>query len=235
MALRTQVCSVSDLSSMQVREMLALMAEYYDNVQPDVFREDLQEKQNIILLRRQSGALAGFSTQKIFMHAFGGQDYRVVFSGDTIVDPACWGRVDFPMALLRWMLEVWREDRSRPLLWMLICKGMRVYRLLPLFFKTFYPSCEYATPPQVRQLMHDLGRIRYPGRYRPESGLVKTARESNHLNAHLALIPEHRRKERHIAFFCQKNPNYAAGDELLCLARIEPQNIKSSILNRLGR
>jgi hypothetical protein len=46
------------------------------------------------------------------------------------------------------------------------------------------------------------------------------------LKPELAVIPERRRANPHVRFFLQKNPGFAAGHELVCLAEISPQNLK---------
>lgn len=226
---------VGRLNTEQKQEMLNLMSRFYDNVQPEVFYSDLSEKDVVLLFYSRSGKLKGFSTQKIFKHCFAGQTCRVFFTGDTIIDPVSWGSIDFPVLFIQWMLSSWSQQPETPSIWMLICKGMRVYRLLPLFFKNYHPSCDQPTEPEVQALMHHLGRTRYPSRYDPDSGIVKVVHNSNYLNSQLAGRANFRDKNRHIRFFYQKNPGYAMGNELLCLARIHPENIRPVILNRLRK
>ena len=137
MELKGVIRSVSRLSSGQTRDMLAMMAQNYDNVQPEIFYDDLREKNIVIMVHGPNGELKGFSTQEIFKHRVGDHVFRVIFTGDTIVNPSSWGSMEFPITLMKWMLAVWKEEPSVPLLWMLICKGMRTYRFLPLFFHTF--------------------------------------------------------------------------------------------------
>ena len=212
-----------------------MMAQNYDNVQPEIFYDDLREKNIVIMVHGPNGELKGFSTQEIFKHRVGDHVFRVIFTGDTIVNPSSWGSMEFPITLMKWMLAVWKEEPSVPLLWMLICKGMRTYRFLPLFFHTFYPCCHYPTPEETQLIMHDLGRRKYPGRYDPESGLVLVTHNSNYLNPQLAKIAATRLRDRHVGFFCKKNPGYASGDELLCLAGINPENVRPAILRRLEK
>lgn len=226
-------CRISSLTTEQKQEMLNLMSRFYDNVHPDVFYSDLLEKDVVLLFYSRPGKLKGFSTQKIFSHCFAGQAYRVFFSGDTIIDPGSWGSIDFPVLFIRWMLSTWSQQPETPAVWMLICKGMRVYRLLPLFFETYAPSCDRSTDHKVQALMHDLGRTRYPSRYDPDKGIVKVVHNSNYLTSRLAGSTNFRAKNRHIRFFHEKNPGYATGDELLCLAGIHPENIRPALLNRL--
>jgi len=232
----TKLCSVAGLKTREKAALLNLLDHHFDNVVPETFHTDLKEKDLVFLLfDSRSETLLGFSTQKIFTHTLDGRDCRIIFSGDTIVAPSAWGSTDFPMALITWMLSMWKENPSLPLYWMLLSMGIRTYRFLPLYFKAFFPCCDFSTPPGIRLLMDDLGKRRYPERYDPGKGIIFASPECCYLRDSLAVIPRARLRNRHVDFFLKKNPGYAAGDELLCLARIEPENIRPSILHRLAR
>jgi hypothetical protein len=143
--------------------------------------------------------------------------------------------MEFPMIVIRWMLSQQQEHPTIPLFWMLICKGMRIYRLLPLYFKTFFPCCDYETPLPIQSIMDHLGHMRYPDRYDRQKGVVLATPETCHLNKTLAKVSKTRLKDRHVQFFCGKNPDYAAGNELLCFARVEPDNVRPALLRRLRK
>jgi hypothetical protein len=216
--------------------MYRLLDEHYDNVLPEVFQADLQEKDLVVLFYdKKSEVLQGFSTQRIFDYRDNGTVYRIIFSGDTINSPSAWVSPEFPLSIIAWMLSVWKENPSVPLLWMLICKGMRIYRLLPLYFRKFFPCCDYPTPPEVQRVMDGLGRLRYPTRYDRGKGLVLATPETCHLNESLAKVSPSRLKDKHVRFFCTRNADYAAGHELLCLARIEPENVRPVIMHKLQK
>lgn len=234
MTLKGRIVRVADLHEDQIAAMLNLLKQHFDNVRPEVFHADLQEKDLVLLFYNSpSGKLQGFSTQKVFFQGIKGEDYRIIFTGDTINEPSAWASMEFPMILIRWLLSERQEHPAVPLLWMLICKGMRVYRLLPLYFKTFFPCCDYPTPPSIQDIMDYLGHMRYPDRYDQESGLVLATPQTDHLNPHLAQVSKARLKDRHVKFFCLKNREYAAGNELLCIARIDPDNVRPALLRRL--
>lgn len=236
MALQGVVVSIADLNTGQITDMFNLLKQNFDNVRQEIFHADLQEKDFVLLFYNSaSGELQGFSTQKVFCHRIKGEDYRIIFTGDTINTPSAWGSMEFPIILIRWMLSQWQEHPTIPLLWMLICKGMRVYRLLPLYFKRFFPCCDHTTPPTIQSIMDCLGHLRYPERYDQKSGLVLATPETDHLNTSLAQVSKTRLKDRHVKFFCLKNPEYAAGNELLCIAKIDSDNVRPALLRRLRK
>ncbi len=46
------------------------------------------------------------------------------------------------------------------------------------------------------------------------------------LKAELAAVPQRRLQHPHVQFFLQRNPDFARGIELACLAEISPANMK---------
>jgi hypothetical protein len=41
-------------------------------------------------------------------------------------------------------------------------------------------------------------------------------------------IPANRLRNRHVAFFAQRNPGHRDGDELVCLTRLQDDNLTAS-------
>lgn len=225
--------AVQDLPEDLVGEMYGILARHFVNSNFARFVRDLKSKDCAILLfDDRDGRLAGFSTQVVLRHRIGGSEHRVVFSGDTIIEPYAWGSYALPLEWGRWMLELLEQERT-PLLWMLISKGMRTYRFLPTFFRSFYPRFDRATPVEESELMHELGEKVFPAQYDRSSGLVLPSDGSYYLTPRLAEVPNSRLKDPHTAFFLSANPTYRRGSELLCLTRFEPSNLKPDYLRRL--
>ena len=138
MKLRSYATLVQDISLKTRQEMFELLAACYHNVFWEQFQRDLAEKKwTIIIEDSETHALKGFSTLKVFLHDFQGEKSRLAFSGDTIISPSCWGSLRLPMAFGKLMLHVLSERPNIPLYWMLITKGIRTYRVLPVFFRSF--------------------------------------------------------------------------------------------------
>jgi len=97
---------------------------------------------------------------------------------------------------------------------------------LPLFFKSFYPNCEAPTPAFEQRLLDSLSATKFPDHYRRDSGLIEFPQSHGQLKPHLAEIPARRLRDPHVQFFLQRNPGYATGHELACLAEISPLNMK---------
>ena len=197
------------------------------------FDHDLAEKDALILLEG-GDRVVGFSTQKVFDTVHEGRRLRILFSGDTIIDPKHWGSQELVRAWCRFAGTVKGDDPLTPLYWYLISKGHRTYLYLPLFFRSFYPSCDAATPPFEASLMRALGTSRYGDRFDPEAGLIDARSPHDRLREELDSAPQ-RTSNRHVAYFLDCNPRYAEGVELLCLAEITPENMRSFARRELER
>jgi len=221
-----QVVAVSDLSPREVDRMFAVHARLYDGASQGAFRADLEEKDWVLLLRDEDdGEIRGFTTLVLLDAEIDGEPLRALFSGDTAIEPRFWGGQALVKTWARFVGEVRREHADRRLFWFLISKGYRTYLYLPLFFHAFYPRAGVATPPFERALIHALATRRYPGAFNPETGVIEHAHDR--LRPALAVVSEHRRRHPHVAFFLARNPGYARGHELACVAEISPENMKA--------
>src|SRR5436305_8122577 len=99
--MRSEVVPVADVDR---ERLFALYELYYEGAERTRFFEDLDEKDCVIVLIDDNGGadglvrpprdsaasaspIVGFSTQKVFAL----DHVRVLFSGDTIIDPRHWG------------------------------------------------------------------------------------------------------------------------------------------------
>lgn len=232
MSITSRIAEIGGLPAGTLDDMFALMRAHYRNVGRAAFERDLAAKDRAILLF-DDGRLCGFSTQVLFAHDFRGEAVRVVFSGDTIVDQAHWKSLALPVAWGRMMLGLLREAPDTPLYWLLTSKGFRTYRFLPVFFREFVPRSDRDAPARERELLRHLAAARFGPRFDPGTGILAARPEDQHLRADLAVIPESRRSDPHVAFFERANPGHARGDELVCLCRFEEANLTDFILQRL--
>lgn len=227
MTLTGHVVAVTDLAGRDVEAMFAVYARLYARVSERDFLRDLDEKQWVLLLREgEGGAIRGFTTILLLDTRVGGESLRVVFSGDTGIDPAFWGGQALVKSWARFMGALLTQDRSRRLVWFLISKGYRTYLYLPLFFHEFYPRADRSTPAFERELIGTLGALKYPHDFDPASGVIRVAETHGHLQPLLADTPTHRREHPHVRFFLETNPGFARGDELVCVAEISPVNMR---------
>jgi hypothetical protein len=223
----SEIGPATRLSVSDRRKLYELLERHYEHVSWPQFEADLAEKDAVIVLRDASGVPCGFSTQKVMHAIVDGISVRAIFSGDTIIDPNHWGEQELGRAWCRYVGQVRAADPETPLYWFLISKGYRTYLYLPVFFKTYYPACAWPTPAAKQRILNALAGAKFPDDYDAESGLVIFPESHGNLKPELAVVPPHRLKNEHVQFFLSSNPSYSQGNELVCLAEISPENMRS--------
>jgi hypothetical protein len=225
--MRNRLVRRGDLTDAEREAMYGLFTGAFEGVTPERFAADLAEKTWALLLEDEGG-LRGFSTLLLYESSPPGEGLcTVVYSGDTIVDPAAWGS----SALSRcWIAAVRRLREEHPrgrLWWLLLTSGFRTYRFLPVFWKDFWPRWDAPMPPDVRTRLDFLAREKVGDLYLKDEGTVRFP-EPQKLRGELATVPEGRLADPHVAFFLEKNPGWTEGDELVCLTEIAEENLTAA-------
>ena len=229
MSLEGRLRPVRDLTGGERRRMRALLAAYFAHVEPRVFERDLAEKEWVIQLKDiDTHELKGFSTLMRLYALVDGRRVTAFFSGDTIVDRACWTEAALPRHFARHAFALAAAERrdapDAPVYWFLISSGYKTYRSLPLFFREFYPTYAVPTPTATRRLIDAFGALKFPREYDPGSGIIRPAHRTP-LRAGVGDIEPRLMSNPHIAFFAAANPGHRAGDELACLTALDPDNL----------
>ena len=225
MKLHSRRVAVSDLTTHDHVDMFTLFARYYDSADWVRFESDLAGKQWVIqLIDPATGILRGFSTQVLWRVPSGRETFNVLFSGDTIVDPTCWGETALIRQWGRLAVELMEVTRPAPLYWFLIAKGYKTYRFLPVFFREFFPRHDCVTPSWAKSLLDTLGQSIFGAAYDGQHGLVIATPHKDRLRPGVADITPERLADPHVRFFADCNPGHTQGNELCCLAHLEIAN-----------
>jgi hypothetical protein len=232
-SLHYEIAPTDSIRAEVVRQLYDLYEQCYDGSNPERFEADLREKQWVILLREAaSQRTVGFSTQMLIDIEVEGESVRALFSGDTVIHPGYWGSQELVRAWCRLAGRLKARSMDRPLYWFLVSKGYRTYLYLPTFFHRFYPRCDQPNSAFVERLIHALGSAKYPGAFDPRTGLIEHLASHDRLKPELDAIARHARNP-HVEFFVRRNPNYRNGTELLCVAEISPENMRSTARREL--
>jgi hypothetical protein len=221
-----QIVARADLTEPQTDEMFQLLAQHFEGVTCEQFAADLAEK-NLALLLVRNNRLVGFSTQLAFTTPYRGHPVNVIYSGDTIVTPEAWGTTALPRA---WVAGVNALQATLPpgrCFWLLLTSGFRTYRFLPVFWQQFFPRFDVATPPEIQTLLDQVSRERFGSQFKSDTGIVRFTHPQR-LRAGLQIIPPGRERDSHTAFFLERNPGHANGDELVCLTELNPENLTAA-------
>ena len=207
--------------------MFALCARHFAGVTPASFGADLAEKNHVLLLEEADGTLSGFSTLHYYAARHRGAPIRVVYSGDTIVDPAAWGRSVLSAAWIGAVRRMHHAAEDEPLWWLLLVSGFRTYRVLPLYWPAVHPRFDGAAAETHRPLRNRLATARFGGAYDPETGIARLPHPMV-LRPSLLEIPPARRADPHVRHFLERNPGHTEGDELVCLTELAYHNLTSA-------
>ncbi len=224
MPLTCKITAVQKIDEAAQRAMFTLFNRYFDNTDFGRFKADLAEKDLAIMQRTKDGGLAGFSTVQIFRTLLSGKECTFLYSGDTIVAPEFSSSSMLIGAFGHVMLRL-IEKTEMPIYWLLISKGFRTYRLLPVFFNTFYPSYNGRKALNLKELRNRVGDYKFGKSYDPDKGIVSFNGLHDRLKESMCVVPEGRSHDPHVLYFLQNNPGYRQGDELLCLAEISTANM----------
>ena len=233
----TSIDHPDQLDECQRRSMLDLMIAYYDNVREDVFQRDLNSKDWVIRLRcQETGRLIGFSTQRLLRQTIDDQPVRVLFSGDTIVDRKYWNSPKLAQTWGRFVLRMIDQSQHEPLYWLLLSKGYRTYRFLPLFFHRYSPAVDQATSADLERVRQAFAKRLYGDAFDSTTSVVRAAAIDNYrLHEGVAEITAARCQDPHVRLFLKLNPGHLSGDELCCVAPLERDNFTLAARRVIGR
>jgi hypothetical protein len=221
---RTSFVAVSALDDALRSEMARLYLANYDGSNEALFLQDLANKQEVLLVHAGQ-QLVGFTTMRFFEREWRARPIRVVYSGDTVVDRAHWGQQALAFDWIGRMGALKRERPEIPFYWLLLVKGHRTFRYLPLFGKSFYPHWSVDRS-DLKPLADALASEMFPDDYNPATGVVEFRESRGHLKADIALPTSTEFAKEDIHFFLQRNPGFRRGHELVCLCEVETHNMK---------
>lgn len=215
---------IKEYSEAEISAMYSLMDEFYDNTDEAVFRRDFFDKDYCLALYLEDGSLVGFTTQKVLEIDVDGKKVNGMFSGDTIIHKDYWGDIELFKVWARFWFEF--AEKYEEFYWFLICKGYKTYRIMPLFWKEFYPNYRMETPEYEQRIIDAYASYLYPDEYNPKTGVIEYKSIKDKLKNGVANVGEREMKNKDIAFFCKANPNYADGNDIACIAKIDKKILK---------
>jgi hypothetical protein len=221
------IVETQTLSSKDIEMMYELMDTFYDNMTMENFLRDLKKKDYCIVLRDETNKIWGFSTQQIMHIPIGDKFVHGVFSGDTIIHKDYWGSMELFIVFAKFFFEF--EKKYDDFYWFLICKGYKTYRMLPTFYNTFYPNYKEETPEEIKTIIDAFGKFYSLEEYDEKTGVLCYKGLKDKLKENVADITEERLRDKNIAFFVEKNPDYIKGNDIICITKLSKSNLKKRI------
>jgi len=218
--LKASTIKVEHLSQSDIQNMFIVFSTYYENVKFDKFHIDLFEKDKVILLRDQD-VIRGFSTLKIFWIKVGSIKIKGLFSGDTIIDGGYWGQTALTMEFFKNVLIEKLKTPLNPFYWYLISKGFKTYLLLTNNFQNYCPRFDRKNTTNENVILDSFAKLLHEDNYDQSKKILVFKDKTDHLKKEIAPITEEMKENSHIKFFTEKNPNWARGDELCCVGKVD--------------
>ncbi|RJT28747.1 hypothetical protein D3227_33485 [Mesorhizobium waimense] len=206
--------------------MFRLYERHYDAADRDRFERDLAEKNAVVLVRSGTGEIIGFSTILVGRQEVDGTEVNYLFSGDTVLDASRWGDPVLLQAWFRAAGAVKAGLGNGQLFWFPIIKGHRTYRILPNFFRDYFPAADADAAPGLLRIRDGIATARYGQHFDPATGLIDFGESQGHLREQWADAEHRARHNRHADFFLKANPSYYRGVELACIAEFDLPNLK---------
>lgn len=218
-----KILKIDELGNELVDSMLHILVKYYANTTQESFFRDLYSKTAAIcLFNPTNNKLVGFSTLREFFHTVDGEEYVILFSGDTIIEKEFWGSQALVMGFGEYMVSMMNLHTSKEIYWFLISKGIRTYKYLPAFFKEYYPNHLTKTPEKYQRIIDSLATLLFPDIYDKTAGVLRV-KDGQYLKSEF--FPNSNPNNEIENFYFSKNPGYVKGDELVCLTALKADNI----------
>ncbi|HEY1351773.1 MAG TPA: hypothetical protein VGF67_19300 [Ktedonobacteraceae bacterium] len=219
----SQTRNISACSHQETKTFYHLLCQSFLGVSWHDFIRDFQEKDAVMILRKEhgQGEIVGWSTLMVLTLALPGEEVKGVFSGDTVVLPEYRSSTGLGVELVQYFFQTYEQFPRHKVYYILISKGWRTYRILPFFFKDFAPRYDRPTSFYDTMIRDAFGKKKYPHHYHPETGVI-TFSDQRVRPESIDAAPTH--QDRHAAFFLYRNPGYLDGHELVCVAKIAPDN-----------
>lgn len=225
MKLTSNVIKVDELMPQNKKDMFEIMTKVYDGENWERFLNDLSEK-NFVLLLFKENMIVGFTTMQVFDF----EGYKIIYSGDTVIDEDSRGDIELMRAWWRFSYTIQTANLDKKVLWLLISKGWRTYKFFPAFLKDFYPNKRVDTPLDVQRFIDRLSKFKFGEYY--QNGLV-IPKHADMLKSGKNDVPDKRLEDEDVAFFLKKNPEFYKGNELVCLAELSVDNLTKAGLRLL--
>lgn len=218
---------LAELSVAQRGALFALLGKHFAGVERDGFDRDLADKTHVLRLVDGEGRLLGFSTIDYRRRRFGDDDGALLYSGDTIVDPAAWAGANLGPAWVAAVFALHAAQQGGPLWWLLLTSGVRTHRYLDVYCRHYHPAPPGRDDGDAATLLPGLCAERFADRFDPTTGVVRLDAPQA-LLPHLATLPPHLADDASVAFFLARNPGWRSGEELASLCRLDVDNLTTA-------
>lgn len=222
----------------EIKRMFFLMQENYDYISLENFKKDLKNKDYIGVLNDNKNRIQGFTTYVINPKNYFNKHYNILFSGDTVISENFIGSQALTKGWAESVAYFIKKYPTKKLLWYLMSKGYRTYLYLPFFLQKYYPALDKnRNNLKLKKIINEFSNHLFPESWNEKTGIIKFKKKLGQIKLK-HILKSSEKKNKHIEFFIEKNPGYINGDELVCMAEINIDNLmrfpKKILINSLS-
>ena len=225
--LRTSFVEPAALTPERRAVMFALLSVWFEGYGETYFNEELEDLDHCVVQEdAETGELVGFATVYRQVIEIDGTAVGAFHTAHCILARRFWGSNGLVRAMVAEMVSCARADRSRRLwYWSYSAVGYRSYRYMPMLFVRHAPHPEQAPDALDRAVRDHIGRACFAQYY--DAGTVDWRWQGYGLTEEARAISEAKLDSPAVAQFRRINPRWADSVEILCLARLEDDNLTS--------
>jgi hypothetical protein len=209
---------IDELDPSDWPEILEFGARYFEGA----FGASIRAKRDLVLLRGDDGRLLGIATVELFDLTSAGRRVTVIHAGNAAFADETRGQSRVQRIGLRYFLGAKRRRPWQPVYLAYTTFSWRSYLMLTRNFRLSWPRRDTALPGSEADLYRQLGLRLLGERYDPVAGVARNL--DRRLRPDIAAIPARLGDDPDLRYFRTRNPGYASGDVLLCLAPLSLTN-----------
>lgn len=176
---------------------------------------------------RAGGQLVGMSLVSSFDEEHEGRRFRVVTTGAVCIEEQYRGLSAVQMAGLWWLAREKARAPHREMWWFFDTFSFKSYRLLPNNLQVYWPRPDAETPTWEAGVIDKLCRRQAGDAWDRDRGIVRA--QGRRLRPGVAEVVDTLSAAPDVRFFLERNPRYADGERLPCLAPLSARNARSIV------
>ena len=210
----------------------ALYSSSYE-AERDAFDRALRKADEVLrFFDADTGTLCGLSFVSAWDATHAGDEFRVIWTGAVLLDPAYRGLNAIQRAGL-WCLA--RERARHPfarLLWFFDTFSVKSYLMLPRNLAEYWPRRDQPTPRWEQGVIDSLCRAAAGDAWDPARGVI--GNQGRRLKPGVADAPSDH-PDPHVQYFLRSNPQFREGERIPCLVPLTTRNVISIVATGLRR
>jgi hypothetical protein len=186
------------------------------------FVDNIRTKRDLVRLRGGDGRLLGIGAADVFDLTHAQRSVTVIYAGNTAFADETRGQGLVHRIGFRYFIQAKRRHPFRPVYAAFTTFSWRSYLSLTRNFTRSWPRRHERLPAWEAGLCRQVGLRLFGEQYDPAAGVVRNL--DRRLRPDIAALPDRLAADPDVRYFTTRNPGYASGDVLLCLAPLTLAN-----------